>query len=253
MSDLIRTASTPAVPTAERVALADDAPSIEELFLFAREAELRVHSLRMTIEERSTTSRGEEVIRHEIQLRHPGQARVTTYRDELALSADYDVWLTDGHTAQVYKAASRVTSRRPLPRSVVGLDAPDLPLFARQRGSVTPLPSGTLADTFVHPHGLFRNVLITGPLAIVGTQVVSGREAIVVRAEHPRSAKVLVDRPDRSIEVGIDRATGFLLLLTERIGGEVTHHAEVTALEIDPTIFDSAFELKLPEDVRELY
>jgi hypothetical protein len=253
MSDLVRSTAAVVATTAERVALADDAPSIEELFLFAREAELRVQTLRMTIEERSMTARGEEVVRHEIQLRHPGQARVTTYRDESDLARDYDVWLTDGETAQVYKAASAGTSRRPLPRSVIGIDAPDLPLFARQRGSLTQLPSGTLADTFVHPHGLFRNVLVTGPLAIMGTQLVGGREAIVVRAEHPRSAKVLVDRPDRSIEVGIDRNTGFLLLLEERIAGEITHHAEVTALDVNATIFDSAFTLNLPADVRELY
>lgn len=253
MSDLIRSSAAPVLSMVDRVALADDAPSIEELFLFSREAELRVQSLRMTIEERSLTARGEEVRRHEIQLRHPGQARVTTYRDDAALARDYDVWLTDGQTAQVYKAAAGVTSKRPLPRTVIGLDAPDLPLFAQQRSSITALPSGTLADTFVHPHGLFRNVLVTGPLAIVGSQLVNGREAIVVRAQHPRSAMVLVDRPDRSIEVGIDRATGFLLLLVERIADEVTQHAEVTALEVDATIFDSAFELNLPADVRELY
>lgn len=253
MSDLIRSSAAPVVPVPDRVALADDAPSIEELFLFAREAELRVQSLRMTIEEHSMTARGEEVARHEIQLRHPGRARVTTYRDDAELSSDYDVWLSDGQTAQVYKAASGVVSKRPLQASVAGLDAPDLPLFARQRGSLTALPSGTLADTFVHPHGLFRNVLVTGPLSVLGTQDVGAREAIVVRAEHPRSAKVLLDRPDRSIEVGIDRATGFLLQLTERIAGNVTHHAEVTSLEVDATIFDSAFELKLPADVRTLY
>ena len=26
-----------------------------------------------------------------------------------------------------------------------------------------------MAETFIHPHGLFRNVLVTGPLAVVGT------------------------------------------------------------------------------------
>ena len=80
-----------------------------------------------------------------------------------------------------------------------------------------------------------------------------GREALLVRSQHPRAAKVLVDRPDRVIEVGIDRATGFLLSLTERVGDDVTHHAEVTELEVDPTMLDSAFELKLPADVRKLY
>jgi hypothetical protein len=74
-----------------------------------------------------------------------------------------------------------------------------------------------------------------------------------VRAEHPRAAKVLVDRPDHSIEVGIGRDSGFVLMLTERIADTVTRHAQVTRLEIDPTIFDSAFELKLPADTRKLY
>ena len=34
---------------------------------------------------------------------------------------------------------------------------------------------------------------------------------------------------------------------------QVTRHAEVTRLELDPTIFDSAFELKLPADTRKVY
>ena len=44
-----------------------------------------------------------------------------------------------------------------------------------------------------------------------------------------------------------------MVLLIERIGDTVTRHAEVTALELDPTLFDSAFELKLPADVRKVY
>jgi hypothetical protein len=245
--------AAPVVPAPSRVALGDDAPGIEELFLFAREAELRVRSLRMTIEEHSMTARGEEIVRHEIQLRHPGQVRVTSRRSEEPLSKEYDVWLSDGRTAQVFKAARNSVSQRPLHPGVAGRDGDNLPLAAQQYQVLTQLPSGTLADTFIHPHGLFRNVLVTGPLAIEGTRSVAGREAIVVRAQHPRAAKVLVDRPDRSVEVGIDRATGFLLSLTETVAGNITHDAEVTSLEVDPTIFDSAFELKLPSDVRRLY
>ena len=41
--------------------------------------------------------------------------------------------------------------------------------------------------------------------------------------------------------------------LCERIGDSVTRHAEVTSLEIDPVLFDAAFELKLPADVRKVY
>ena len=85
-----------------------------------------------------------------------------------------------------YMAARKVASRRPRRRHVVGFDDAGLPAFARQREPLTALPPGSLVDTFVHPHGLFRNVLVTGPLAVIGTQLVGDREAIVVRAEHPR-------------------------------------------------------------------
>jgi hypothetical protein len=87
----------------------------------------------------------------------------------------------------------------------------------------------------------------------VGSRMVNGREAIVVRAEHPRSALVLLDRPDRTVEVGIDRATGFVSWLVEQIGESVTHQAEMTSLELDGDIPDSLFELHLASDVRMLY
>lgn len=253
MSDLIPAGPARILPTAARVALADDAPSIEELFLFAREAELRVQSLRMTIEERVVTAKGADTIVHEIQLKHPGHARVATKRSSEPLTRDYDIWISDGETVTFYEASNKLVSTRKHRNRVVGSDDPSLPAFARQREPLTRLPSGSLADAFIHPHGLFRNVLVTGPLAIVGVQPIADREAIVVRSQHPRAAKVLVDRPDHSIEVGIGRDSGFVLLLTERIGGSVTRHAEVTSLEIDPTLFGSAFELKLPADARKIY
>jgi hypothetical protein len=228
-------------------------PSIEELFLFAREAELRVGTLRMTIEEQCVTARGEELLRHEVWLRHPGQARVATRRGGEMPSRDYDVWILDGDTVTTFAAARKVVSVRARQNHVVGFDSPDLPGFARQRAPLTALPPGSLADTFIHPHGLFRNVLVTGPLAVIGTRPVGDHEAIIVRAAHPRAAKVLVDRPDRSIEVGIGRETGFLLLLTERVGDNVTRHAEVTELLVDPFIPDSTFGLRLPADVRRLF
>lgn len=240
-------------PLATRVALADDAPSLEELFRFSREAELRVQSLRMDIRQHATNARGEVTVTHEVVLRHPRQARVTTRRSDDPLSRDYEVWITDGQAAHTYKAATNVASRRPLHSGVIGRHDTGLPRFAQQLEARFRLPSGTLADTFVHPHGLYRNVLVTGPVAIIGTQLIHGREAFVVRADHPRTAKVLVDRPDRSIEVGIDRATGFLLSLTETVADEITHRAEVIALAIDPVVHDSTFELRLPSDVRMLY
>jgi hypothetical protein len=207
----------------------------------------------MFIEERLVTARGAELISYEIQLKHPGHARVTTRRGVDETSHDYTIWLSDGETATNYRAADKTASTRRLRPRVAGSDGPDVPSFARQYQPLTQLPAGSLADTFVHPHGLFRNVLVTGPLAVVGMQPVAGREAVVVRTDHPRSAKVLVDRPDRSIEVGIARDSGFVVLLTERIGDQVTRHAEVTRLELDPVLLDSAFELRLSTDVRKVY
>ena len=102
MSDLIPAGQVPVAPSAERVALDDDTPDIEELFSFAREAELRVQSLRMTIEERVITAKGADSIAHEIQLRHPGLARITKKRSSEPISRDYDIWISDGETVTAY-------------------------------------------------------------------------------------------------------------------------------------------------------
>jgi hypothetical protein len=243
----------PVLPSAKEVVLPEALPGIEQLFRFAREAELRVTTLRLVIEDRRLTARGDQRIRHELWLRHPGQARVTSYRGEASPTRDYDVWLIEGDTVTTYAPSRGVASRRRLTEHLVGVDEPGLPPSARQRAAVTRLPAGSLVDSFVHPHGLFRNVLLTGPLTVVGTRDVAGREAILVRGHHPRAAKVLVDRPDRSIEVGIDRASGFLVLLRERIGDVITSEAQATELLIDPVVPPTAFELRLPSDVRMLY
>jgi hypothetical protein len=241
------------LPEPELVVLPEATPDIEALFRFAREAELRVRALRLVVEERLVTARGDETRRHEVWLRHPGQARITTYRDAALPSRDYRIWLLDGGLVTTFEPARKVASRRPLQQHVVGIDRASLPAFARQGAALTALEPGSLADTFVHPHGLFRNVLLTGPLAVQGARIVGDREAILVRADHPRSSKVLVDRPDRWVEVGIDRQTGFLLLLLERIADVVTRHAEVVELVVDPVIPATAFELRLPTETRMLY
>ena len=117
----------------------------------------------------------------------------------------------------------------------------------------TRLPAETLVDTFIHPHGFIRNVLLTGPIEFTGTAMVHGREAFVLRVDHPRSTYVLTDRPDRWIEVGVDRQTGFIVLLVEHIGDVVTRHAEITSLELDPALPDELFVVHMPEDVRRIY
>src|SRR5688572_21178067 len=139
----------PSVPAL--VALGDETPTIERLFIFSRDAELRVRTLRMTIEERAATARGEELIRHEVLIVSPGRARITTRRSADPVARDYEVWIGDGDTVRTYRAADRVASVRPARPSVVGAQRTDLPPFARIRPVLTDLPAGSVADAFVHP------------------------------------------------------------------------------------------------------
>src|SRR5262245_2567319 len=60
----------------EVAALREELPAVDELFTFMRDAELRFATLRMRIEERTWTARGEELLIHEVSLRHPGEAKV---------------------------------------------------------------------------------------------------------------------------------------------------------------------------------
>jgi hypothetical protein len=203
--------------------------------------------------ERVANSRGEEVVRHEILVRHPGAARVTRRRSADPLSRDYDVWVSDGETITTFDAWDRLASVRRRMATVVGADRADLPARARIRPVLTPLPAPSLADAFVHPRGLLRHVVSSGPHRIAGTALVAGRETFIVEVDHPRSALVLSDRPDRGVTVAIDRMTGLVLLLLESIGEAVTRHAEVASLELDGPIPDETFRVHLGPDVRLIY
>ncbi len=253
MSELVSYVDRPAASIPSIIALDGQAPPLERLFEFMADAELRVRTLRMRILERTLTARGETEVTVDVMLAHPGRARVTRRRSRDPMSRDYDVWSSDGTTVTTYDAQSERASIRQVRRQVVGATRPDLPRFSQVYVPLTRLPAETLPETFIHPHGYVRNVLLTGPIALVGTTMVHGREAFVLRADHPRSTYVLTDRPDRWLEVGVDRQTGFIIRLVEHIGDTVTRHAEVTALELDPAVPDEAFTVHLPEDVRRIY
>jgi len=253
MSNLVQYVDRAPASSASIIALDGQAPRLEDLFEFMVDAELRVSSLRMRILEQTLTSRGESRVTVDVLMAHPGRARVTRRRSAEPLSRDYDVWSSDGTTVTTYDARNERASIRPLRRPVVGATRPDLPRFAQVYVPQTRLPAETLADTFIHPHGYIRNVLLSGPVSLTGTTLVHGREAFLLRSDHPRSTYVLTDRPDRWLEVGVDRQTGFIVLLIEHIGEVVTRLAEVTILELDPDIADEAFLVHLPEDVRRIY
>ncbi|MFN8623824.1 MAG: hypothetical protein U0869_24040 [Chloroflexota bacterium] len=255
MSDLtVVTPSTPAYRAPALIALDEDAPRLEELFTFMADAELRVQTLRMRVEERTGTAKGEELSTIELVLAHPGRARITTRRSADPLSRDYRIWASDGQVVTTYDAMDERASIRPARPAPVGAADAGKPKFAQVYVARTPLPVSSVIDTMVHPHGLIRNVLLTGPVALIGTtHIAGGRETLVLRADHPRSSHVLTDRPDRWIEVGVDRMTGFISLLVEHVGDRVTRHAQLTGLETNGHIPDEAFAVNLPADVRMIY
>jgi len=253
MSDLPVPVAAP-LPAPQIVALPAKLPSLSELFTFMRDAELRFQSLRMQILDHTFAKGVDEATRVDVWLRHPGRSRVVAGIEDGPIRGSYHAWAIDGVVQQHYDAKANVVRTRPVLEPPVGLDRPDLPGFAQVYRPRTRLPIGSVADTFIHPHGLARNVLTTGRLSIDGVRgMTCGREAVVLRCDHPRSSKILVDRPDHWLEVGIDRTLGIILLLAEYLGDRPTRHAEVVSIEPDASVGDEALELHLGPDVRRLY
>ncbi|HET7677326.1 MAG TPA: hypothetical protein VFK38_05685 [Candidatus Limnocylindrales bacterium] len=231
-----------------------DAPTFNELFGFMRDAERRFDSLRMRIEDRTSTAHGEELETHEIWLRHPERAKVVTRFGSEGLRADSLVWVTDGERIRTYDARSHTASERPVRERPEGITDPRLPAFARVYVPITHLPMESLAETFVHPYGYCRNLLMTARLTMLGTTTLAGdRDAWLIRADQPRRTELLTDRPDHWLEVGVDRVTGMVLLIVEHVGDVITRHAEATYVETDLALADDIFRLHLSKDVTLLY
>ncbi len=237
----------------EVVALPIGLPTVDELFTFMRDAELRFATLRMRITDRSRTARGEEAMNLDISIRHPGQAKVTTSRAGQDVGTDYEIWVSDGEIVRTYAGAHKLGTQRPVRNRPRGLDDPDLPGYAQIYEPVTALPMETLPDTFVHPGGLCQNVLSTGRCTVTGTTLALGREAILLVCEHPRSTELAADRPDFRLHLTVDRETGLILRLIETIGREPGRDAEVLVLDPDASLPPSAFEFSFPTGTTMLY
>jgi hypothetical protein len=237
----------------EVVALPAEIPTLAELFTFMRDAELRFATLRMRIEERTFTTGGEHLVAMDVLLRHPGHARVTTTEPGRGTAGNYETWVSDGITVRTYSAPHRLGTQRPVRPRVRGLDDPDFPGFSRLYEPLTSLPMETLPETFVHPGGYCQNVLATGRAWISGTEIVGGREAIVVECDHPRAVELSADRPDFHIQVAVDRADGAIVRLVETVGGEATRVAEVVAWHPDAALPPAAFEFEFPTGTTILY
>ncbi|MEO5940326.1 MAG: hypothetical protein ABIZ72_05160 [Candidatus Limnocylindrales bacterium] len=244
-------------PRPEIAALpADRLPSLEELFTFMRDAELRFDTLRMRIEERSFGVHGEQVAIVEVALRHPSDARVTTSQPALGTTANYELWVSDGEMVRTYSAPHKLGTERPVRRAVVGVSGPesrDLPGTSRVYVALTALPMETLPEAFIHPAGYCQNILSSGDCRIVGLDAIADREAVVVECDHPRTIEVSADRPDFRIRIAVDRADGVILRLEESAGGVVTRDARVTRYEPDVPLAPSTFDFTFPTGTTMLY
>ncbi len=232
---------------------AAELPTVDELFTFMRDAELRFGALRMRIEERTSTARGEQLVVMDVVVRHPGDARVTTTEPERGTSGNYEIWISDGEIVRTYSAIHKLGTQRPVRPAVRGLESSDLPGMSRVYWPLTPLPMETLPDLFVHPAGYCQNVLATGRCQVSGTDAVGRREALVLECDHPRSVERVADRPDFQVTIWVDRETGCMLRLVETVGGLVTRDAEVVDFGPDVPLVPSAFEFNFPSDTTTIY
>ena len=233
--------------------LATQLPTTWELFEFMRDAELRFATLRMRVIERAHTSRGLEATRVDVMLQHAGHSKVTTARDGDGPRTDYEIWISDGDLVRTYASAHRLGTQRPIRNRPRGLHDRDLPGRSQVYEPLTALPMETLPETFVHPAGFCQNVLSTGRCWIAGSELVAGREAIVLECDHPRTTETVADRPDFHVAIAVDRETGVILRLVESIGGHVTRDAEVVEFAPDAPLPPSAFQFVFPTGTTMLY
>lgn len=247
---LVPTSADRRVPAV--VALPTGLPSVEFLFEFMRDAELRFQTLRMRLEERTLGTRGEQVVAMDVSVQHPGHARVTTTELGGGTAGNFELWISDGDSIQTYSGRHQLGTSRPVRHRPRGLDG-QFPGSARVYEARTPLPLETLPELFVHPAGYCQNVLATGQTWISGTDVVAGREAIVVECDHPRTIERVADRPDFHIQIAVDRAEGIITRLTESIGGEITRDAIVTSLEPDAILAPGLFDFAFPDGTTMLF
>jgi outer membrane lipoprotein-sorting protein len=234
-------------------ALGPGEPTVQQLFDFMRDAELRFATLRMRILERVVSTRGDDATQVDVMLRHPGHAKVTTSRPGEEVGGAYEIWISDGEIVRTYVARHKLGTQRPIRNRPRGLEDPDFPGMSRIYEPVTGLPMETLPDTFVHPAGFCQNVLATGRCQILPSTPAAGRATIRLRSDHPRTVELPGDRPDHSMEIWVDRDTGVIVRLLETIGGAVTRDATVTVLEPDASLPPSAFEFVFPTGTTMLF
>jgi len=246
MSNLAHAPKAPLPPI--RAALAPGLPAIDELFDFAADAERRLPTLRLRIEERTVSAAGEAVSRVEALIARP-RARVTTR----GADGGIEIWVTDGAQVEGYNMATRTVTRRPYRAAPEGLADAGLPAAAAIPPNLGPLPTRSWATTFVRPRSFCAAVLGGATLSAVRADEVLGRTALVFEAAAPRAIGLDGDRADFSYRVAVDRATGMLLAVAEFRGESLVRSAVATDLEIGAAIPDSAFAVERPSDAVAIY
>ena len=246
MSNLAHAPKAPLPPI--RAALAPGLPAIDELFDFAADAERRLPTLRLRIEERTVSAAGEAVSRVEALIARP-RARVTTR----GADGGIEIWVTDGAQVEGYNMATRTVTRRPYRAAPEGLADAGLPAAAAIPPNLGPLPTRSWATTFVRPRSFCAAVLGGATLSAVRADEVLGRTALVFEAAAPRAVGLDGDRADFSYRVAVDRATGMLLAVAEFRGESLVRSAVATDLEIGAAIPDSAFAVERPSDAVAIY
>ena len=194
------------------------------LFTFMRDAELRFSTLRMRIEEHAWTARGEEVLVHDVTLRHPGEVKVLTSRARRRHDRRLrGLGLGRRPPSRPTSRRARSGTRRPVRPTVRGVSGKsDLPGRSRVYVPLTAAPDGDAARA-VHPPGglLPERARRRATAGSTGSTTVAGREAIVLECDHPRTIEMTADRPDFAIRISVDRSDGVILRLEESIGGQV--------------------------------
>ncbi|MEY4389219.1 MAG: hypothetical protein RLZZ432_938 [Chloroflexota bacterium] len=246
MSNLAHAPKAPLPPI--RAALAPGLPAIDELFDFAADAERRLPTLRLRIEERTVSAAGEAVSRVEALIARP-RARVTTR----GADGGTEIWVTDGAQVEGHNMATRTVTRRPYRAAPEGLADAGLPAAAAIPPNLGPLPTRSWATTFVRPRSFCTAVLGGATLSAVRADEVLGRTALVFEAAAPRAVGLDGDRADFSYRVAVDRATGMLLAVAEFRGESLVRSAVATDLEIGAAIPDSAFAVERPSDAVAIY
>ena len=232
-----------------------DLPTVAELFDFMRDAELRFGTLRLRIEERAQTARGEELThdgRHPPPPGRRARSRPPGRRGRQGRVRDLDLRRRSRPDLRERPSASAPSG--PIRNRPRGLDDRDFPGPSRVYEPVTALPDGDPARHLRPP----RRLLPERP----GHRSVHGHAARTSSRDARRSCSSATTRGRPSSPATGPTSTSrsrsiarpaCILRLVESIGGVVTRDAEVVELRPDAPLPPTAFDFVFPTGTTMLY